>query len=46
MDIPKVRSVVSDPSQPDGDRLVLLRMSEKGAQMLSSRFQHALCKES
>ena len=30
MDLPKIRSVVSDPEQPDGDRLVLLRMSEKG----------------
>ena len=30
MDLPKIRSVVSDPAQPDGDRLVLLRMSEKG----------------
>ena len=29
MDLPKIRTVVSDPSQPDGDRLVLLRMSEK-----------------
>ncbi|PPQ63825.1 hypothetical protein CVT24_009775 [Panaeolus cyanescens] len=29
MDLPKVRTVVSDPSQPDGDRLVLLRVSEK-----------------
>ena len=30
MDLPKIRTVVSDPAQPDGDRLVLLRMSEKG----------------
>jgi len=30
MDLPKIRSVVSDPFQPDGDRLVLLRVSEKG----------------
>jgi len=29
MDLPKIRSVVSDPTHPDGDRLVLLRMSEK-----------------
>ncbi|KAF8910145.1 Met-10+ like-protein-domain-containing protein [Gymnopilus junonius] len=29
MDLPKIRTVVSDPSQPDGDRLVLLRVSEK-----------------
>ncbi|KIM47474.1 hypothetical protein M413DRAFT_15695 [Hebeloma cylindrosporum] len=29
MDLPKIRTVVSDPAQPDGDRLVLLRMSEK-----------------
>ncbi|KAF9567773.1 hypothetical protein CPC08DRAFT_626229 [Agrocybe pediades] len=29
MDLPKIRSVVSDPSQPDGDRLVLLRVSDK-----------------
>lgn len=27
MDLPKIRTVVSDPSDPDGDRLVLLRMS-------------------
>jgi tRNA (guanine37-N1)-methyltransferase len=30
MDLPKIRTVVSDPSQPDGDRLVLLRMADKG----------------
>ena len=30
MDLPKIRTVASDPSDPDGDRLVLLRMSEKG----------------
>ncbi|KAF8204026.1 Met-10+ like-protein-domain-containing protein [Pholiota molesta] len=29
MDLPKIRTVVSDPSQPDGDRLVLLRMADK-----------------
>ncbi|KJA28410.1 hypothetical protein HYPSUDRAFT_62040 [Hypholoma sublateritium FD-334 SS-4] len=29
MDLPKIRTVVSDPSQRDGDRLVLLRMSDK-----------------
>ncbi len=30
MDLPKIRSVVSCPENPDGDRLVLLRMLEKG----------------
>ena len=30
MDLPKIRTVVSDPAQPDSDRLVLLRMSEQG----------------
>lgn len=30
MDLPRIRTVVSDPSDPDGDRLVLLRMSAKG----------------
>ena len=30
MDLPKIRTVVSDPALPDGDRLVLLRVSEKG----------------
>ncbi|KAF9486577.1 guanine-N(1)--methyltransferase [Pholiota conissans] len=29
MDLPKIRTVVSDPSQPDGERLVLLRMANK-----------------
>ncbi|EGO00870.1 hypothetical protein SERLA73DRAFT_121278 [Serpula lacrymans var. lacrymans S7.3] len=31
MDLPKIRSVVYDPSHPDGDRLVLLRVSEEAA---------------
>ena len=30
MDLPKIRTVAPDPSDPDGDRLVLLRISEKG----------------
>ena len=30
MDLPKIRTVASDPFDPDGDRLVLLRISEKG----------------
>ncbi len=30
MDLPKIRTVVSDPSQRDGDRLILLRMSGQG----------------
>ncbi|KAF8167350.1 Met-10+ like-protein-domain-containing protein [Crassisporium funariophilum] len=29
MDLPKIKTVVSDPFNPDGDRLVLLRMSDK-----------------
>ncbi|TFK41832.1 S-adenosyl-L-methionine-dependent methyltransferase [Crucibulum laeve] len=29
MDLPKIRTVVPDPSNPQGDRLVLLRMSDK-----------------
>ncbi|KAF9469806.1 Met-10+ like-protein-domain-containing protein [Collybia nuda] len=29
MDLPKIRSVVVDPSDPDGDRLVLLRVSKE-----------------
>ncbi|KDR85743.1 hypothetical protein GALMADRAFT_234802 [Galerina marginata CBS 339.88] len=29
MDLPKIRTVVSDSSQPDGDRLVLLRMANE-----------------
>ena len=34
MDLPKIRTVASDPSDPDGDRLVLLRMSDKGTHCL------------
>jgi hypothetical protein len=29
MDLPKIRTVAPDSSDPDGDRLVLLRISEK-----------------
>lgn len=29
MDLPKIKTVVPDPEHPDGDRLVLLRVSEK-----------------
>lgn len=29
MDLPKVRSVASDPEEPNGHRLVLLRMSKR-----------------
>lgn len=30
MDLPKIRTVVPDPSDPDGDRLVLLRVVNEG----------------
>lgn len=30
MDLPKIRTVVPDPSDPEGDRLVLLRVSNEG----------------
>lgn len=30
MDLPKVRSVVVDPSDPVGSRLILLRVSKEG----------------
>ncbi|PPQ79404.1 hypothetical protein CVT25_002674 [Psilocybe cyanescens] len=44
MDLPKIRTVVSDPSQPDGDRLVLLRMSTKAD--IPQQAQEFLDKES
>lgn len=34
MDLPKIRSVDVDPSNPDGDRLVLLRVSKEGTEVL------------
>jgi hypothetical protein len=30
MDLPKIRTVVPDPSDPDGDRLVLLGVADEG----------------
>jgi tRNA (guanine37-N1)-methyltransferase len=30
MDLPKIRTVVPDAANPDGDRLVLLRMTKEG----------------
>lgn len=33
INLPKIRSVDVDPSDPDGDRLVLLRVSEEGMNM-------------
>ena len=30
MDLPKIRTVVPDPSDPDGNRLVLLRVVNEG----------------
>jgi tRNA (guanine37-N1)-methyltransferase len=30
MNLPKIRNVVANPSDPDGDRLVLLRVSDEG----------------
>lgn len=30
MDLPKTRTVVPDPSDPDGDRLVLLGVANEG----------------
>jgi hypothetical protein len=34
MDLPNIRSVASDPENPGGDRLVLLRMSHAGGSQL------------
>lgn len=38
MDLPKIRTVVHDPSQPDGDRLVLLRMANKCTSRLTLNY--------
>jgi hypothetical protein len=37
INLPKVRSVVADPSNPHGDRLVLLRVSEEGVKHFQFR---------
>ena len=40
IDIPRIRSVVPNPTDPDEGRLVLLRVANEGMRLLVCRYEH------